>query len=330
VASLALAFLPVVVFLVLLLLMDSFKLVSSRALLLALGAGAAAAVLSAWLQVFAGVWVGRAPMIRIVGPIIEETAKGLLIVGVIALRRVGFPVDAAIQGFAVGTGFALVENVLYLSARPHAPLALWLVRGFGTAILHGSTTAVFAMVAQRLSTRFGSRVVRTYLPGWAAALLMHAAFNAAVLPPFVEMLVLLAVMPLVLLGVFEWSEKSMREWIGSGLDLDVELLQLISSADFHGTRFASYLQQLRARFPGPVVADMLCLLRLQLELSAEAKGKLMARAAGLDVAADADTRAALEELQALRTSIGRTGLLALEPLSVTTDRDHWHGYLLER
>jgi hypothetical protein len=143
------------------------------------------------------------------------------------------------------------------------------------------------------------------------------------------MLVLLAVMPLVLLGVFEWSEKTMREWIGSGLDLDVELLQLLSSPDFHGTRFALYLEQLRARFAGPVVADMLCLLRLQLELSAEAKGKLLARAAGVEVAADDDTRAALAELRALRASIGRTGLLALEPLSVTSDRDHWHRHLLE-
>ncbi|MGH9410483.1 MAG: PrsW family glutamic-type intramembrane protease [Vicinamibacterales bacterium] len=329
--AVAFAFLPVLVFLALLLGMDSFKLVPARAVLLAFAAGAAAALLSVYLQPFAAAaGAGPRAIVRVVAPITEETAKGLLIVGLIALRRVGFPVDAAIQGFAVGAGFALLENVIYLGARPGAPFALWIVRGFGTAILHGSTTAVFAMIAQRISARFGARSMRTYAPGLAVAVAMHAAFNSAVLPPFVEMLVLLATMPLVLLGVFEWSERAMREWIGSGLDLDVALLQLVTSADFHGTHFAAYLQQLRDRFPGPVVADMLCLLRLQLELSAEAKGKLVARAAGLAVAPDDDTRAALEELRALRASIGRTGLLALEPLRVTSDRDHWHGHLVGR
>ena len=53
--------------------------------------------------------------------------------------------DAAIYGFAVGTGFALVENVYYLLSLPGAPAALWIVRGFGTAVMHGGTTAILAM-----------------------------------------------------------------------------------------------------------------------------------------------------------------------------------------
>ena len=52
---------------------------------------------------------------RYVGPIIEELLKGVVILLLIRAHRIGFLVDAAIFGFAVGTGFAVVEN-LYLPA----------------------------------------------------------------------------------------------------------------------------------------------------------------------------------------------------------------------
>lgn len=325
----ALALFPVVLFLLALLTMDSFKLVRPRTIVAAIAGGALAAVAGMAISpAFLAVGVGAKAIERLVAPAIEETLKGVFIAAQIAKRRVGFPVDAAIQGFAVGTGFALVENWIYLASRPNAPVILWIVRGLGTAILHGAATGVLAIVSQRSSMRHGVRSWRAYLPGWLAATAMHAAFNAAVLPPFVEMLVLLAVVPLILVRVFEWSERSTREWVGAGLDLDVQLLELVTSEYFHATHFGAYLQQLRARFAGPVVADMFCLLRLQLELSAQAKARLMARSAGLDLPADADTHAALEEVRFLRHSIGRTGLLALEPLNVTSDRDLWHGHLL--
>ena len=132
------------------------------------------------------------------------------------------------------------------------------------------------------------------------------------------------------LCVFDRSERATREWVGAGLDLDLEVLQLVVSEHFGVTRFGQYLHELRARFPGPVVADMYCLLRLELELSVQAKALVMARGAGLHLPADEDLEAALAERQYLQYSIGRTGLLALRPLQVTTHRDQWHRHLLER
>ena len=74
---------------------------------------------------------------RDLSPIVEETLKGLVIVGLIRAHRIGFLVDAAIFGFAVGTGFALVENVYFLEIVKDAGIGTWIVRGFGTAIMHG-------------------------------------------------------------------------------------------------------------------------------------------------------------------------------------------------
>lgn len=325
------ALLPVALFLCVLILMDSFKLVHPSELAFALVGGALAALLSAaiapWVRMTGADQVINT---RLLSPAIEEIIKGAVIVIILSSRWIGFPVDAAIQGFATGAGFALVENIIYVHARPDASASLWVVRGFGTAILHGAATALFAMIALRLTAKRGAQSPVAYLPAIAAAIALHAGFNSTVIPPFVQMLILLIIVPLLLVFVFEWSERATREWVGAGLDLDVELLDLVTSDAFEVTHFARYLNELRARFPGPIVADMFCLLRLQLELSAQAKGKLIARAAGLELAADSDTRAALDEFQYLRRSIGRTGLLALKPLSVTTDRDHWHSHLLGR
>jgi protease PrsW len=330
-APYALALLPVALFLCVLLLMDSFKLVHPYELFFALVGGALAALVSAaiapWVRLTG---VDQLINVRVLSPAIEEVLKGLVIFVILASRWIGFPVDAAIQGFATGAGFALVENLIYIHVRPGSPLSLWVVRGFGTAILHGAATALFAMIALRLTARRGTTRPAAYLAAAAAAIGLHAGFNSTVLPPFVQMLVLLIIVPLLLVFVFDWSERATREWVGAGLDLDVELLDLVTSDAFEVTHFARYLNELGARFPGPIVADMFCLLRLQLELSAQAKGKLIARSAGLEIAADDDTRAALDEFQHLRRSIGRTGLLALKPLSVTSDRDHWHSHLLSR
>ena len=67
-------------------------------------------------------------------------------------RRLGFLVDAALVGFAVGTGFALVENLEYLRWSRNERFVLWLVRGFGPAILHGAMTALFAILVKSLPT----------------------------------------------------------------------------------------------------------------------------------------------------------------------------------
>jgi hypothetical protein len=267
---------------------------------------------------------------RVVAPVTEECAKSVFIIWLLMRRRLGFAVDAAIAGFAVGAGFAVAENLDYLQAMADARIWVWIVRGLGTAILHGATTAVFAMIARSIWERQPAHRFRAIAVGCVAAVVLHAGFNNMVLPPLAATLVLLTVLPIVILAVFRRSEAATHEWITGGLDLDLELLRLVQSEDFVHTRFGAYLRDLKDRIPGPLVADMFCLLRLELELAIQAKAMLMARQAGLHVPPTADLQASLEELRYLEGSIGRTGLLALEPLQVTSDRDKWHRYLLEQ
>jgi RsiW-degrading membrane proteinase PrsW (M82 family) len=324
------ALVPVFLLLALLQVMDSFKLVRPGNVVAAILAGAGTALgcllLHEWFVEASG--IDLTTFSRYVAPVSEEILKGAFVVWLLWRQRIGFLVDAAVQGFAVGAGFAFVENVDYLRHVADASLTLWLVRGLGTAVLHGATTAVFAMVAKTLVDRREDHKVRALLPGLALAIGIHSAFNHVLLPPLAMTALLLLVLPLVVLAVFQRSEAATRDWVGAGLDLEMELLHLVRSEHFMSTRFGRYLQELRARFGGPVVADMFCLLRLELELSVQARAMLIAREAGLEIPVTGDLHASLQEIQYLRSSIGRTGLLALRPLQVTSGRDHWNRYLL--
>ena len=100
--NIALAFIPVLLFVLALQLMDSFKLVHRSAVLTALVVGAAVALACAplheWLEPALG--LDATAFSRYVAPITEETLKAAFLALLIARRRVGFLVDAAVQGFA--------------------------------------------------------------------------------------------------------------------------------------------------------------------------------------------------------------------------------------
>ena len=248
--SIGIALVPVLLLLLLLQLMDSFKLVRPGSVLVAIGAGAAAAVLLLpfhdWLIDVLGLSVRS--FSRYISPVTEETLKGLFIVFLLWRRRVGFLVDAAVLGFGVGAGFAVIENIDYLRELPHASLTLWLVRGLGTAVLHGATTAIFAMVSKTLMDRWTDRHALALLPGLALAIVIHSGFNHVPLPPLAMTFLILLLLPVAIIIVFQRSEASTRDWVGAGLDLDVELLELVRSEHFASTRFGTYLQELRTPF----------------------------------------------------------------------------------
>jgi len=327
----AVALVPVLVFLAVLVLMDSFKLVPLRAVVRLILAGAAAAFVGARLHggVLDAGWISAEALSRYVAPVTEELLKALPVVYLLARKRIGFLVDAAILGFAVGAGFALVENVEYLRALGQGSVFLWIVRGFGTAVLHGGTTSILAVLSKGFEERHPSAGVAVVLPGLAVAVAIHSLFNHFILPPVLTTLLLFVTFPVLLVAVFSRSERGTREWLGAGFDSDVEMLQTTLGQDVAGTRVGRYLLSLRSRFDGPVVADMMCLLRVHLELSIRAKGVLMAREAGLPIHVGEDVRANLNELRYLEKSIGPTGRLALQPMLQTSSRHLWQIYMLE-
>ena len=127
--------LPVFLFFGILVVLDSYKLVARRGVLLAIAAGIAAALVSYLVNVRLRPALGMdfTEYSRYVSPFVEEVCKVAYIVFLKSRRRLGFVVDSAILGFAIGTGFAVTENLYYLAVHPDASIWVWFVRGFGTA-----------------------------------------------------------------------------------------------------------------------------------------------------------------------------------------------------
>jgi len=327
----AIALAPVLLFLAGLVQFDAYKLLRVRTVLAMVAAGALAGVASYFannfaLEHFSGDFTAFS---HFVSPWIEECLKAILLVFLVRTRRVGLPVDAGIAGFAIGTGFALVENLYYLASRPDAALAVQIIRGFGTAIMHGGTMTLMAMISVTLYDRRPQGGPALLLPGYLAAVALHSAYNYLLVQPMLATLAMLVALPLVIYLVFERSERALRDWLDTGLDANVQLLEAINSGSFLESPSGRYLQTLREHFRGEDLADMLCLLRLNGELALRAKGILLLRESGLDEAPlDDETRAKLAELAELKRAIGHIGMLALRPLLIASGKDIWELTLL--
>ncbi len=324
---------PVLCFLAGLLWLDGYKLLRPAAVGFALGAGVAAALVSYGVAALLtnGFDVPRPTLVLYVAPIVEEVLKGLVIVALIRASRIGFLVDGAIFGFAVGSGFALFENLHYLQLARDAGLATWIVRGFGTAIMHGGTTALFTVMALTVLARKPGAGLWAFGPGLLAAVLMHGAFNHLGRIPQVATLAIVVTVPAALLIAFHLGERALSAWLGTGFDKDAEMLDLITSGDFANSPPGLYIAALKRNLEGPMVADLLCYLRVYTELSLRAKGLLMMRESGFVASGmDEETKGRFEELRYLEGSIGAAGMRALQPLMHTSREDLWQLYMLQK
>ena len=323
---------PVILFLIGLIVLDSFKLVRLRLVLLLLIAGCLAALFSFFLNIYLSenIISNHQLFVRYVSPVVEETAKAVCVAVLIKSHKIGFYVDAAIYGFAVGTSFAFVENIYYLQALHTPNLLVWLVRGLGTAVMHGGTTAIFAILTKSGLDRAPNHAFRQYFWGWAVAVGLHSFFNHFILPPVILTLMQLIVLPLVFYLIYRRSEFMLREWLEIGMDVDVWLLEEMNAGRFSDTKYGQYLNTLKNKFPATIVADMFCYLRLHLELAMRAKGLLLMQEAGFPPTIDEEIKEKITEMRYLEKQFGKTGKLALAPLIQSSAQELWQMYLIKK
>ena len=321
----ALALAPVLLFLGALQGLDSYKLVSARTVFAALIAGALAAGLCFAFNtfVFRTFPEYQDQYARFGAPVVEELAKSAYWIFLIASARAVFMADSAICGFAVGAGFALIENITYLHLLPGKSAGIWILRGFGTAVMHGGVAALGATISAFLLESRQWRGVRLYAPGLLVAIVLHSLFNQSLQLPIASTVAAVVGLPVILGIVFYFSEQSLRRWLGNKLDQDIDMLSMIGSKDFQQTRIGAYLMNLQEAFPPAVRGDMLSLLQLTSELSARAKSELMLRELGMEAPPDSELESLFAELRYLEKSIGPTGMLAVRPLLSQTPRDLW-------
>src|SRR3982750_2190633 len=181
-----LALIPVLVLLAIFVWLDAFELMSFRelAVLLLLGAVAAICCWPISGRMLDKLPIGFSNYSRYMAPWIEEGFKAAIMIGLFRLNRIGYKLDAVISGFAIGAGFSVIENIIYLTRFPDYAAGTWLVRGFGTAIMHGTTLALLAAIAHEFAERETREATGDFdfhfwwfLPGYLVAVALHTAFN---------------------------------------------------------------------------------------------------------------------------------------------------------
>ncbi|MEE9189418.1 MAG: PrsW family glutamic-type intramembrane protease [Candidatus Neomarinimicrobiota bacterium] len=265
---------------------------------------------------------------RYISPIIEETLKSSAIIMLVRSQRVGFMVDGAIYGFAIGSGFAFIENITYLIFIENYSLLIAGIRGFGTAFMHGCTTAIFATISMNLHSRGYNHSILHFLPGLVLAIIIHSGFNHFIISPVIMTISQILIIPLIFIGIFYQSEIGLKKWLNLNMDTEMALLDCVNSGSISKSKVGSYFQIMKETIPGKVMVDIICYLRIYLELAINAKGKLLLQEAGFKQGSDKELKAKITEMKFLQKSIGKTGQLALSPVIRFSNRDLWQLYFI--
>jgi RsiW-degrading membrane proteinase PrsW (M82 family) len=312
--------------------LDVFNLISFREIsLLLLGGGALAGLgfLLNWL-LLDGLRVGFDIHARYISPAIEECLKAAPILALFAANRLGFKIDAAIAGFAVGSGFAVVENAWFLLAAEETNVSAWLVRGLGTAVMHGGATALFAVISHEMTEGQAESAIGHYrfspllfVPGLGIAFLIHSTFNHFPHAPVAAMGATFLLVPVTLLLTLARSERATKQWLKADRDAHHQALMDIRSGHFAESELGRSIKHLVDRFHGATAADAFAYLELKLELVLLAEEAILASHHGETVSVGEEEREKFARLDALAHRLGKSALAAISSEFGFSRNDLW-------
>ncbi|MFH0736319.1 MAG: PrsW family glutamic-type intramembrane protease [bacterium] len=321
--SIVVSLLPVIMFLLLLNSLDTFKLLKPSFIATAMIWGFISAISAYFINSYFFSFLDSKIVSGLTAPITEETLKIGIVVYFFYKAKVGFLADSLIIGFAAGAGFSIIENIVYLDQFASHNFMLWVIRGFGTAIMHGTSTAIAAVIIQNLVSK--KEKIQSYfiLVGLSAGIGIHAVFNSFLLPPLFQTVLQITFLPVIVINIFNKSEKSLRNWMEEQSNSEFELLRIIKRGEFKTTRTGKYILSIKSRFPQEVIFDILAYIQLHLELSIKAKGMLLMKEAGFETKEYENIKSMLNELDFLSKSIGKTGMRTLTPIIHISKKDLW-------
>jgi protease PrsW len=327
-----LAIVPVLVLLGVFVWLDVFKLMSFREILVLLLVGGICAVV-VWPvsgSLLDTLPIGFSIYSRFVAPFIEEAIKAVAMIVLFRLNRIGYKVDAIISGFAIGAGFSVVENIIYLLRYPDYGAGTWLVRGVGTAVMHGTTLALLAAIAHEFAERETREAAGDFdfhlwwfLPGYAIAVAMHTAFNQFPDRPLIAMMGAIIVAPVVLNAIFHFGTLETERWLVTECAEHHAQLDLLRSGQWPDNPSGRKMAALAERLNPESAKRIRRYWELQAWLLVRAEETMMEEAAG-DVTIDRkEIRAALAELDGLKRALGRSTFTAVKALLPFSRNDEW-------
>lgn len=313
---------PLALFLILLVVMDSFALTKWSTLLTSIGAGIVLYVVS-WL-------ICRIPAIggnRLLVSIVEELCKGAFLYVLIARQKVGLLGDATIYGSAIGAGFGLLSNIFWLTAHGGADVFHAVFLGFEAAVMHIGCTSTLAMALIMVHQgKFGdtrrAKVIGSVV-AFLAAILIHYIHALEPINPIILTLILIVYFILSKRSLFKKDSKFVHDWLDAGINNEISLLGAMRRGEFSATKAGAYLLTLKERFEPETFFDMYCYIENYLELSISARSNLILKEAGMAPVHDPVNDSRIREMSVLRKRIGPTAELALRPIVDRNQVNQW-------
>lgn len=251
-----------VLLLTLIMQLEAYHVVRLRIVLLALAWGFFAGYMANQVE-FAIIEMGlieQRTLNTVIAPILEEGLKFVFFIALYVLVFVRYSGDALIYGFAVGSGYAIFENSVYILVEPVVEiqatgsvaasqiLGLTLVRTISSGLMHAGITAI---AATTLGVIVYYRPRRALLAGagiLAGAMLMHAAYNIvlAVTHDTLTVIAGLAIGMIILAALIALMNYIMRQTYNQILkELRYDPLRILSQTVTEADREVGMLQHLR-------------------------------------------------------------------------------------
>jgi RsiW-degrading membrane proteinase PrsW (M82 family) len=119
-------------------------------------------------------------------PPVEEVFKSLVLLYLVRRGATTSFVDGAVYGFASGIGFAIAENMLFLSRIDvDTGVVVATLRAFTASVHHGSTTAIVGMVLAGFPLGRVNHILLRWVIGLVIAISIHTAYNDTAFHHFV-------------------------------------------------------------------------------------------------------------------------------------------------
>ena len=323
--SFAVALFPVVLYIFVVYTLDNFSLVGIRDLMLLVGAGLLAAAACFGLFRLTDPFVSERVSDSLY-PILEEAVKALPLWWLARRKKIAFFIDSVICGAAVGGGFSILENVLYL-LMGNLGIGTALFRGLEVALIHMGCSAIVAvalMFTVRLLERRHARLpvkksdITMSLFLFFVAAILHILHNYLHPDPLLQFVVVFGSLGGLLVWVYQYDGDMIHRWLDRGLDKQVALMMDIQQGLLGETKTGQFLLSVKENFPAEVYFDIICYVQLYIELAVAAKSRFMTREAGLDEPLDEATRnrylEQYAEFKNLEKALGKSARMTVAPV----------------
>lgn len=249
-----------------------------------------------------------------ISPMLEEVLKGGIMLFLILRRKIRFLAEALIYGAAVGGGFSLLENIIYLAYNSDMMMGTAVCRGFGVAIMHMGCVALTAVILLLFQTQ--KYKVMVAIVSFLPSAMIHYAHNVVQLEATLHLTATILLFFVLFLMLFFYGEKKIYSWMDHSISIDVATLSAIRQGNFSLTDAGRYLLSVKEQVRPEVFFDMICYVQVHLELKIAKQSQMLLRQSGFSVEEKPEDEEKKRELRTLQTQIGKTGNWLLAPIII--------------